>query len=78
MHFLQHCSSLLIPPDLAPLDCYLFPNLITSLPDRNFGSNEDIIDAVDEYLGDQEKGFCFEGITGTTLEKMHQGKGDDI
>ena len=26
------------------------------------GSNEGVIDAVDEYLGDQEKAFYFEGI----------------
>ena len=40
---------------------YLFPNLKTNLHGRNFGSNEGIIDAVDEYLGDQEEGFYFEG-----------------
>ena len=43
-------------PDLAPLDFYLFPN-------RNFGSSEGIIDAIDEYLGDQEEGFYFKGIS---------------
>ena len=49
--------------DLAPLDFYLFPNLKTNLPGRNFGSNEGIIDAVEEYLRDQEEYFSFEGIS---------------
>ena len=47
-------------PDLAPSD---FSNLKTNLCGRNFGSNEGITDAVDEYLGDQEEGFYFEGIS---------------
>ena len=29
---------------------------------RNFGSNEGVIDAVDEYLGDRKEGFYFEEI----------------
>ena len=41
----------------------MFPNLKTDFYGRNFGSNEVIIDAVDEYLGDQEEGFYFEGIS---------------
>ena len=41
---------------------YLFPNLKTNLHGRKFGSNEGIIDAVDEYLGEQEEGFYFEMI----------------
>ena len=28
-----------------------------------FGSNEGFIEAVDEYFGDQEEGFYFEGIS---------------
>ena len=35
-------------PDLAPSDFYLFPNLRTQQPGRNFGSNEGSIDTVDE------------------------------
>ena len=50
-------------PDIAPLDFYLLPNWKTNLCGRNFGSNEDVIDAVDEYLGDQEEHFYFEGIS---------------
>ena len=50
-------------PDLAPFDFYLFPNLKTNLHGRNFGGNEDVIDAVDEYFGDLGKGFSFGGIS---------------
>ena len=53
-------------PDLAPLD-YLFPNLKTNRRCRKFGSNEVIIDAVEEYLGDQKESFYFERIS--TLEQ---------
>ena len=41
----------------------LFPNLKISLRGRNFGGNEGVRDAVDVYLGDQEEGFYFEGIS---------------
>ena len=50
-------------PDLAPSDFYLFPKLKTNLRGRNFGSNEGVIDAVNEYLGDQDEDFYFEGIS---------------
>ena len=35
-------------PDLAPSDICLFPKLKTNLRCRNFGSNEGVIDAVNE------------------------------
>ena len=55
------CSFEVLPhplysPDLPP------SNLRTNLCGRNFGSKESVIDAIDEYLGDQEEGFYFEGI----------------
>ena len=50
-------------PDLAPSDFYLFNKLKTSPCGRNFGSNEGLIDAVNEYLGDQDEDFYFEGIS---------------
>ena len=55
------CSFQILPhspysQDSVLLDFYLFPNLKTNLHGRYFGSNEGIIDAVDEYLGDQEGG----------------------
>ena len=47
------CSFEILPlstysADLAPSDFYLFPNLKTDLPGRNFGSNEGVIDPVGE------------------------------
>ena len=48
---------------LAPSDFYLFQNLKTNLRCKNFGNNECVIDAVGEYLGGQEEGFCFKGIS---------------
>ena len=62
------CSFEVIPhppysPDLAPSDFCLFPKLKTNLPGRNFGSSEIVMHAVNEYLGDQNEGFYFEGIS---------------
>ena len=48
---------------VAFLDYYLFPNQETNRRGRNLGSNEAVIDAVDEYLKDQQQGFYFEGIS---------------
>ena len=60
-------------PGLAPADFNWFPNLKTNLSGRSFGSNEGLID---QWLGDQEEGFYFEGIS--KLEQhwtKHRGKG---
>ena len=48
-------------PDMAPSDFYLFPKLKSNLRGTQYGSNEGIKEAVNEYLGDQEKAY-FEGI----------------
>ena len=75
------CSIEVLPhppysPDLAPSD------LKTNLPGRNLRSNESLIDAVDEYLGvneylgDQEEGFYFEGKQ--HWRKCIKAKGDYI
>lgn len=42
-------------PDLTSSDYYLFPQLEPNSSDKNFESNEGIIDAVHEYLEDQKK-----------------------
>ena len=47
----------------VPSDLYLFPNLKTNLRSRNFGSSDGVIYAVDEYFGDKEEVFYFEGIS---------------
>ena len=49
-------------PDMAPSDLYLFPKLKSLLRGTQYGSNEGVIEPVNEYLGDQEKAFYFEGI----------------
>ena len=66
--------------DLVPSDFCLFPNLKTNLRGRNFGSNEGVIDAVNEYLGDLEEGFYFEQISKLEQRwrKCIEAKGDDI
>ena len=46
-------------PDKAPSDFYLFPKLQSHLRVAQFGSNEGVIEAVNEYLGDQENAFFF-------------------
>ena len=47
---------------MAPSDFYLFPKLKSHLHGTQYESNEGVIEAVNEYLGDQEKAFYFEGI----------------
>ena len=49
-------------PDMAPSDFYLFPKLKSNLRGTQFGSNEGVIQAVNEYLVDQQKDFYLEGI----------------
>ena len=49
-------------PDMAPSDFYLFPKLKFHLCGTQYESNEGVIGAVNEYLGDQEKASYFEGI----------------
>ena len=48
--------------DLATADFYVFSKQKTNLRGRNFRSNDGVIDAVNEYLGDQDEDFYFEGI----------------
>ena len=49
-------------PDMAPSDFYLFPKLKSHHRGAQYESNEGINEAVNVYLGDQEKAFYFEGI----------------
>ena len=50
-------------PDMAPSDFCLFPKLKSNLRGTQFGSNEGVIAAVNEYLEDQEKDFYLDGIS---------------
>ena len=49
-------------PDKAPSDFYPFSELQSHLRVAQFGSNEGVIEAVNEYLGDQENAFFFDGV----------------
>ena len=49
-------------PYMPPSDFYMFPKLKSNIRGTQFGSNEGVIAAVNEYLEDQEKDFYFEGI----------------
>ena len=48
-------------PYMAPSDFNLFQKLKSHLRGTQYGSNEGVIEAVNEYLGDQENAFYFEG-----------------
>ena len=54
---------LLYSPDMAPSDFYLLKKLKYHLRGTQHGSNDGVIEAVNEYFGDQEKAFYFEGIS---------------
>ena len=43
------------PPDMAPSDFYLLKKMKSHLRGTQYVSNEGVIEAVNEYLGDQEK-----------------------
>ena len=47
---------------MAPTDFYQFPKLKYHLRGTKCESNEGVIEAVNEYLWDQEKAFYVEGI----------------
>ena len=49
-------------PDMAPFDFYLFLKLKSHLRGTQYGSNEVVIEAINEYFWDQEKTFYFEGL----------------
>ena len=48
---------------LDPSDFYLFPKLKSNLRGTQFGSNEGVIAAVNEYLKNKEKDFYLEEIS---------------
>ena len=51
-----------ILPHSHILQIWLFPKLKSHLRGTQYESNEGVIKAVNEYFGDQEKAFYFEGI----------------
>ena len=49
-------------PEMAPSDSFPFQKLKSHLRGTQYGRNEGVIEAVNEYLGDQLKAIYFEGI----------------
>ena len=49
-------------PDLAPSDCYLFPNIKKELDGNHFARDDDVINAVNHFLRDQNGAIYTEGI----------------
>ena len=49
-------------PDKVPFDFCLLPKLKSHLFGTQYGSNEGVIEVVNEYLWDQDRAFYFEGI----------------
>ena len=67
-------------PDLAPSDYYLFPKLKSVLRGRCFETDNDVIDAVDDFLTGQNSSFYYDGIAKLD-ERWHkcvEAKGDYI
>jgi len=57
-------------PDLAPSDFYLFPKLKENIRGQVFGSDDDVMTAVDTWLHDQDRVFYEHGLK--QLEKRWQ------
>ena len=68
------------PPDLAPSDYFLFPNMKTWLKGQRFSSNEEIIAAINEYFEGFDQNYFLEGIKKLEYRynKCIQLKGDYI
>ena len=65
---------------MAPSDFCLFPKLKSHIRGSQYRNNEGVIEAVNEYLGDQDNAFYFEGIRKLELRlaKCIALKGDYI
>ena len=48
--------------DLALSDYFLFPNLKKNIRGRHFRSNEEVVAAVEEWVGDKDPGFFSSGL----------------
>lgn len=67
MAAIHACGFQLLPhppysPDLAPSDYYLFPKLKDALRGNRYSSESEVIDAVNDWLGDQSQEFFQAGI----------------
>lgn len=64
---MEQCGFELLPhapysPDLAPSDYYLFPLLKEQLRGKHFGSDDEVINAVEQWIKVQEKDFFWNGL----------------
>ena len=62
MTTMHDCGFELVPHPLAPSDFHLFPQMKKALAGRHFASDDDVIDAVAEFLESQTKEFFYTGI----------------
>ena len=53
----------LIPhPDLAPSDCFLFPNLKKDIRRLNFRSNKEVLTVIEEWVNGKDPDFFSSGL----------------
>ena len=67
MAIILDCGFKIVPhppylPDLAPSDFHLFPNMKKALAGQCFANNDEVMDAVEGFLGNQEKEFFLSRI----------------
>ena len=48
--------------DLVPSDYFLFPNFKKDICGHHFRSNEEVVAAVEEWVGDKDPGFFSSGL----------------
>ena len=64
---MERCGFELLPhapysPDLAPSDYYLFPLLKEQLRGKHFGSDDEVVNAVEQWINEQERSFFLNGL----------------
>ena len=47
--------------DLAPFDYFLFPNMKKHLAEKQYGTDDEVIFAVEEFFEDQDESFYTTG-----------------
>ena len=64
---MERCGFELLPhapysPDLAPSDYFLFPLLKEQLRGKHFGSDDEVVNAVEQWINEQERSFFLNGL----------------
>jgi hypothetical protein len=75
LHFevLKHPAS---PPDLAPFDCSLFPDLKKHLRGRKVSSIEEAMLAADRWFASEPKEFFLNGLLEQQSHNVWSSKGN--